>query len=282
MIIGFVDRNCLLLSLVAIFFLSGCTPGGTWTHQYKKQNEFSSDDYKCARQASASTAGIQSPTLSLLLSSFHKQFYTSCMESLGWSKDDTLSEYNLNERERTILGAWLTKSRQVRDISISEAFDFLPDHTFRGSLKVKKDNENDPIFIAIDGDWELSETEMKMINKKSSHPYVKPGSVSILKIAHIGPDSFFSSDGIVYHRTGGQIGFKSRQTLVPTLGAPRSSRSYSSSRIVKENAYGPGIHKDQYGRAVTTSSGAKIVKENAYGPNIHMDQYGRPVTVVPR
>ena len=67
--------------------------------------------------------------------------------------------------------------------------------------------------------------------------------------------------------------------------------SYSDSTIKKQDAYGYGVHSDQYGRAVTiqpkndysngyTDPGLKI-KENKYGYGQHSDQYGRPVTIQP-
>ena len=50
------------------------------------------------------------------------------------------------------------------------------------------------------------------------------------------------------------------------------------------NAYGPGIHKNQYGQPVTLTPvgggapGEQLqIKPNAYGPGVHMDQYGRAV-----
>ncbi|WP_159918359.1 hypothetical protein [Pantoea sp. 18069] len=51
----------------------------------------------------------------------------------------------------------------------------------------------------------------------------------------------------------------------------------------KPNAFGPGVHMNQYGQAVTLQApgGAQgemlQIKPNAYGPGVHMDQYGRPV-----
>ena len=63
---------------------------------------------------------------------------------------------------------------------------------------------------------------------------------------------------------------------------------YSNSTIKKENAYGPGIHMDQYGRAVkiqpkshSSSDPFLKIKENTYGDRSHSDQYGRPVTIKP-
>lgn len=60
---------------------------------------------------------------------------------------------------------------------------------------------------------------------------------------------------------------------------------------IKNNAYGLGVHSDQYGRPVDlkpanqgggNTSGSYIQTPNAYGPSIHMDQYGAPVQAVPR
>ena len=51
-----------------------------------------------------------------------------------------------------------------------------------------------------------------------------------------------------------------------------------------EDAYGPGIHQDRYGRAFEfqTDDGNALppgvrVRPNAYGPGVGADQYGRPV-----
>jgi len=58
----------------------------------------------------------------------------------------------------------------------------------------------------------------------------------------------------------------------------------TNSNGLKVNAYGPGIHMNQYGQAVTLKPdyggvpGQYLkIKENAYGLGVHMDQYGRPV-----
>ena len=59
---------------------------------------------------------------------------------------------------------------------------------------------------------------------------------------------------------------------------------------IRENAYGPGIHQDQFGRPVqyhvqgwpaNEPTQTLRVKPNAYGPGIGMDQFGRPVTTTP-
>ena len=60
-------------------------------------------------------------------------------------------------------------------------------------------------------------------------------------------------------------------------------------QIQQENAYGPGLHMDQYGRPVeiapqngSRNPYTRIQQEDAYGPGIHMDQFGQPVTIQPR
>ncbi len=61
-------------------------------------------------------------------------------------------------------------------------------------------------------------------------------------------------------------------------------RSILHSTGLRANAYGPGIHMNQYGQPVTLKPdwggvpGEQLrIKQNAYGPGVHMDQYGRPV-----
>jgi hypothetical protein len=51
-----------------------------------------------------------------------------------------------------------------------------------------------------------------------------------------------------------------------------------------QDAYGPGVHADRYGRAYELDAGDGSgtvhgdVDINGYGPGVHKDQYGRPVT----
>ena len=72
----------------------------------------------------------------------------------------------------------------------------------------------------------------------------------------------------------------------------RYSGGAVTSSIVREpskNAYGPGVHADQYGRPVKwqvqgnsqTDTTLLDVKPNVYGPGIGSDQYGRPVKLKP-
>lgn len=54
-----------------------------------------------------------------------------------------------------------------------------------------------------------------------------------------------------------------------------------------ENAYGPGLHRDRYGRPFEyrTDDGRAVpgfvpVQPNGYGLGVGMDQYGRPVRAI--
>ena len=60
--------------------------------------------------------------------------------------------------------------------------------------------------------------------------------------------------------------------------------SYSEPPKLEIDAFGPGIHMNQYGAPVTLQPdwggvpGEILkIKPDAYGPGVHMDQYGRPV-----
>jgi len=57
---------------------------------------------------------------------------------------------------------------------------------------------------------------------------------------------------------------------------------------LKIDAYGPGVHMNQYGQPVKLRPdfggvpGETLkIQPNAYGPGVHMDQYGRPVREYP-
>lgn len=55
---------------------------------------------------------------------------------------------------------------------------------------------------------------------------------------------------------------------------------------MKSDAYGPGLHSDSTGRAFRfrTQDGDSVmgpVDIDAYGLGVHMDQYERPVEAVP-
>ena len=63
-----------------------------------------------------------------------------------------------------------------------------------------------------------------------------------------------------------------------------------SNRIQQYDAYGTGVHNDQYGRPATleptygpsdANAFNRIQKYDAYGMGVHEDLYGRPVTVQP-
>ena len=49
---------------------------------------------------------------------------------------------------------------------------------------------------------------------------------------------------------------------------------------LQQNAYGPGVHMDQYGRAIHSQPELQL-RPNTYGPGMYSDQYGRPSTVQP-
>ena len=46
--------------------------------------------------------------------------------------------------------------------------------------------------------------------------------------------------------------------------------------VYQQDAYGLGVHSDQYGRPYTTEPGIQL-QQNTYGLGQHSDQYGRPV-----
>jgi hypothetical protein len=49
-----------------------------------------------------------------------------------------------------------------------------------------------------------------------------------------------------------------------------------------QDAYGPGVHMDRYGRAVTFGRpDVREVEIDAYGPGVHSDEYGRPLSARP-
>jgi hypothetical protein len=74
--------------------------------------------------------------------------------------------------------------------------------------------------------------------------------------------------------------------------APVKTQSPSGENLeIRNNAYGLGVHADQYGRPVDlkpagqgggNTSGSYIQTPDAYGPGIHSDQYGQPVQTIPQ
>ena len=60
-------------------------------------------------------------------------------------------------------------------------------------------------------------------------------------------------------------------------------------QTITPNAYGPGVHMNQYGQPVQVAPafgghqviGPQNITPNAYGPGVHMNQYGQPVRTVP-
>lgn len=62
---------------------------------------------------------------------------------------------------------------------------------------------------------------------------------------------------------------------------------------IQQDAYGPGVHMDQYGRPVQIAPAYPRygnqyndsyiqVNPNVYGPGVHSDQYGRPIRTQPK
>jgi hypothetical protein len=79
-------------------------------------------------------------------------------------------------------------------------------------------------------------------------------------------------------------------TMLSVSGMALAGGCCENSTIQQYDAYGLGVHSDQYGQPVTVQpkhgySGYnplnRIQERDAYGPNIHMDSYGRPATVQP-
>ena len=76
----------------------------------------------------------------------------------------------------------------------------------------------------------------------------------------------------------------SREALIAGLRAA-AQPDYNYSGNVNSNAYGYGVHSDQYGRPTTfevvgqpyENTSHLQVQQNAYGLGVHADQYGRPV-----
>ena len=58
------------------------------------------------------------------------------------------------------------------------------------------------------------------------------------------------------------------------------SEQNNSTLRFNQNAYGTGVHSDQYGRAYQTEPNIRL-QQNTYGPGQHSDQYGKPVKVNP-
>jgi hypothetical protein len=49
---------------------------------------------------------------------------------------------------------------------------------------------------------------------------------------------------------------------------------------LEKDAYGLGVHSDQYGRPWKSEPGQEL-KKDAYGLGVHSDQYGRPIQQKP-
>jgi hypothetical protein len=81
---------------------------------------------------------------------------------------------------------------------------------------------------------------------------------------------------------------KGEKSVLETIGEARCRPYYQGGSSLQMDAYGPGVHMNQYGQPVRLRpdfggvSGEYLqIKPNAYGPGVHMDQYGRPVREYP-
>lgn len=68
------------------------------------------------------------------------------------------------------------------------------------------------------------------------------------------------------------------------VSLPTWTNPAPTSNTLVPDAYGPGVHMNQYGQAVVlqpqgggTPGERLTITPNAYGPGVHMDQYGRMV-----
>lgn len=81
--------------------------------------------------------------------------------------------------------------------------------------------------------------------------------------------------------------FKALMDAYYSRSSSQEDSGTSMGQPYKPNAYGLGVHMDQYGRAFQwkTQSGQPVILEpvqpNAYGPGVGMDVYGRPVKQSP-
>jgi hypothetical protein len=79
-------------------------------------------------------------------------------------------------------------------------------------------------------------------------------------------------------QTGNQQQHINPVDLIPRYNVPHPSTQ------ITPNAYGPGVHMNEYGQPVQLKPdwghipGEQLkIAPDVYGPGVHMDQYGRPV-----
>ena len=119
-----------------------------------------------------------------------------------------------------------------------------------------------------------------LFNEGDVHP---TGACDAETIERLRRSGFTVSDVI---STCGSLpgGILDQEIHVNTISRLPRSSSASGKKVIVPDAYGPSIHMNEYGQAITlTPQGRGVpgehlkIKPNAYGPGIHMDQYGRPV-----
>jgi capsid protein len=79
----------------------------------------------------------------------------------------------------------------------------------------------------------------------------------------------------------------SREALIAVLRVA-AQPDYNYNGNINTNAYGYGVHSDQYGRPTSfevvgqpyENTSHLQVQQNAYGLGVHADQYGRPVRTI--
>jgi hypothetical protein len=82
---------------------------------------------------------------------------------------------------------------------------------------------------------------------------------------------------------------KALENFVDGLNAAINEPYYQQDTYYKHDAYGLGVHSDQYGRPVKwevqgnpeADTSLLRVQQNTYGMGVHSDQYGRPVRLRP-
>jgi hypothetical protein len=243
---------CLAGFLCVALLVSSCAPSGHWSHPLKHHEQFIVDDLSCARYAAQAASGVNSPTLSLVLKN---NSYSGCMKSLGWRKGD-ISQGNmdgLSEPERLLVGEWIGHLN-MKGLSATEVLGIFPDGKYVSNLSISPDVEN----FTIEGVWKLAGEAIKFTVMKSLVPFAPPGQTTTVQIDMIDSrilklTSGRFEDSITYVRAMPQS-YDSNQTLLPNTRGTDSeggrTKSTGQSTIIKYDAYGPGVHMDQYGRAV--------------------------------
>jgi hypothetical protein len=173
------------------------------------------------------------------------------MESLGWVKGDAVKESMpyLGKSEDSLVGEWIARFN-IKGFSITEVLKIVSDGKFVSNL-ILSPNEN---HFVIKGIWSLSGTELRFTVITSTAPFALPGQTTIDLIEMISNEVLKVTSGryeepTTYVRAVPQF-FESNQTLLPNSSGTDRTGSTGQSTIIKQDAYGLGVHMDQYGRAV--------------------------------